>query len=983
MKHRKTALALCIASALAGCSDSTSSNPGVSEKNSTVCLDVNMNAICDPGETSEKVATWDTENPVATTLTGAPLAYAGENGYTFTAPADFGKIYAGTTMLNNELIYNQLIDEKTKPKAKAYVHGKFGGDVTTKNKADVAEAVKNVIAAHPNESRYTVIAALMNKIFASDTVPDDIAGITVTTQDIANANNPSLAKLEITEAFEVDISGEVERQENLGWLDASDAAILNVSATNGKIVIGTQEHNGLAVIDASTQIINFSPIAVITDAGDDVDSISGASEAPMAKDGVALSSDGSSVYINIPRNDDNSDDKALGFYKVAINADGSIPTITTELDPGDGQRITIDTTKVLKNSNGEVVENVYKFSVSSDDSKVLILDEDDILSVYDSDLENQLATAITDGFSAIALSGDTVYAATEEGIKKLSTSTLEETGNIALSFETSKIMINTEGTLLVAFKSGDTQIAVVNLSDNSVNEGTVKMSSDAAAVSPDFTKLALVGEDEKRVVIVNLTVAGFSVQSAHETEFSAEAVAFINNEKIAVAHSDYNVTVLDVVTTNTNINLDSKITQAKKELNQASINHDRPFDIVLKDLLLSQSYENVDISWAEAGLSSYLALPDGGVTRPAIGQTDAVGTLTASLSASFRNEVKSGTKAFDLKIRKLVPESTITKSIPLSDDFEKHGGQMSTGPNGLLAVLLTDERDDNDKGGVFILQSNGDDFDFYIGDTDITDGETYHKFDEKGDGLAVAFTQDDQVVVATSGGQIYRFTINRANDIATTQKITLTAEETLAAAFNTAKTILAVLVVDDSENYQTLIYDIDGTGALAFNRAADMEPLSYEDKLAISDDASIIFTISGDDENIVNAQQGEAHTSFAAEAEIKGLTYLENILYATDEEGTLNGFAAGNLSSNTITKALHSGRIYTVEEADGKLFVFLYVKKDSDEGGGVSILDKNTLEEVHFIPAKGLRRGGVSPDGKSVYFFKRTEPKNISYIQLP
>ena len=972
MNPKNSMISIALASMLIGCGSSSSTPTPTMSK---VCLDVNMNAICDAGETFKEVTTWDgngdSKIEVDTSLTGAPLAYNGTNGYIFTAPAGSEFIYAGTTMKNNELIYNQVIEEKTGAAAKAYVHPHFaGGNPTAQNKKDIADAVKTNIEAYPNESRYAVIAAVMNKLFAASSVPADIAGITVTAEDIASADVPSLAKLNVTKTFDVNTSDAITTMDNAGWLDAGDTELKYLAAKNGKLVGGTVEHNGLAVVDVSEQSLKFTAVSVLTDAGDEVDSQSGASEAAIK--GLELSSDGLSVYINVPRNDGNVDQNNLGLFKVAINTDGSIPTTSTELDPGDGQRIIVDTTRKL------VKDNISKFALTPDDSKVLILDEDDNLIVYDGDLAGEIVAVETDGFEAISVSNDTVFAVADTNITKLSLSTLTGTEQIELSFEPSQIMVNADGTKLVAFQDGDSKIAVIDLSNNSIKEAQIEMEADVAAVSPDFTKLALVGEDEDKVLIVNLTVPEPSIQSSYDVDYEAEAVAFVDNDNVAIAYNGRHIAILNIETTQKNNNLSSKLEQAKKELNEGAINNNRPLDMVLDDLTLSTKHEEIAISWESTLSTNYLKLPDGNVTRPSIGEEDITGVLTATLSASFRGNTQTDSKNFDVKIRKLVPTSSITKSIDIPDDFEKHGGYMAAGPDGLLASLFTVEKNDNKKGGVFIFKSDGDDFDFHVGNEN-----NHTQFEEDGDGLAVAFIGTDQVLAVSSGGHIYRYTVNGANDMIQSQKISLGSEETFAAGFNDAKTKLAVLVEDASENHTSMVYNIAGDGTVSFDKNISMKKLNYEDKLAINDDASIVFSVSGDDENIVNAQEGATHTSFAAATEIKGMTYISGILYATDEDGVINSFPNGDLTSSTQTPAIHAGRIYTVSEADDKLFVFLYVKKGGDNDGGITILDKTTLEEVHYIPARGLRRGTVSSDGKSVYFFKRTKPKNMSYIELP
>ena len=70
-----------------------------------------------------------------------------------------------------------------------------------------------------------------------------------------------------------------------------------------------------------------------------------------------------------------------------------------------------------------------------------------------------------------------------------------------------------------------------------------------------------------------------------------------------------------------------------------------------------------------------------------------------------------------------------------------------------------------------------------------------------------------------------------------------------------------------------------------------------------------------------------------------------------------------------------------IKEVGEKLYIFLYTKNIVD--GGVSIVNKETLEELNFIPSKTAYRGAVSADGKSVYFFSFTKPRTLNYTKLP
>jgi len=867
----------------------------------------------------------------------------------------------GSTMLKSELIYNQVVASKTKESVLPYIMGKFGGaKPTEQNSKDIETAVANAKAAHPDKKPAAVTAAVINKVIAiASSNPSGIKDITVTAQDIVDADVPSLAKLTITESFSKSNDDEIQRQNNLGWIDAKDMELMSITAKNGKIVGGSKYHNGLTVIDVASKNSVFSPVSIISDHGHHIDSASGASENRL--EGVVLNSDASFVYVNIPHKKykpDTADLETVGLYKAKIESDGSIKTTESPLPVGTGKRLMIDESVSVR-----LNKIVKRFAVANDDSKVVVLDSEDNLFIYDGNLANKSAELETDGIEAVAISGDTVFASIENNITKMSTGDLSIAGQIEIGFEAKGIVVNSDGTKLVAFDD-KTKIAVVNLADNSIKSGSILYAADMVSVSDDFTKAALSGEDEDTILVVNLTVPGFSIQGKYDA--TSEHVAFLGNDKLVIGKGS-GLAVLDVTTTTENINLATKIELAKEGLHNKAINNGNYFNTVVKDMKLPTSYENINIAWTSNLPIGNLNPADGNVTRT---DSDASGELTATLLGAFRGQEVTGNKAFDLTVKKIVPTTDVTSSLDLTDDFR--GGYMSAGVNGKVASL----NKEGDEGGIYILDSDATTLSFYVGD--IATG--YHKFGGKEDGIAVSYTKENQVVAVTTLGNIYRYTIGGMNNITESQKISQAEGiSTKSAVFNSLRTKLAVLVSDESDNYTTKIYDIAGDGTVTHNSDIAMEKLVYNGEIAINDDASVIYTRS--DGDVVNAQDGTTHTSHVIGERIRGIYYVNDTLYATDSTGKLTAFAGGDLSSNTKTDTGHNGRAYMIKEVGDELFIFLYAKNTTD--GGVSIVNKATLEELRFIPAKTAYRGTVSANGKGVYFFSYTKPRKLNYTRLP
>jgi hypothetical protein len=866
---------------------------------------------------------------------------------------------SGSAMLKSELIYNQVIASKTKEAVMPYIKSKFGGQKPTEqNIKDIETAVRNAKSMHPNKKPAAVTAAVINKVMAIATSnPDGIKDITVTAQEITDADVPSLAKLEITKSFSVSNDDEIQRQNSLGWIDAKDSELVSITAKNRKVVGGSKYHNGLTVIDIATKGKVFSPVSIITDHGHHIDSASGASENRL--EGVVLSSDASFVYVNIPHkkyNPATADGETVGLYKAKIEADGSIKTIETALAVGSGKRLSIDET-----NSKRLNKIVKKFAVASDDSKVVVLDSEDNLFVYDGNLINELAAIETDGMEAVAINGNTVFVAVDENITKMSASDLSTTGQIELAFKAKGIIVNSDGTKLIAYND-ETKIAVVNLVDNSINASSILYEADTVSVSDDFTKVALAGEHEKSVLVVNLTVPGFSIQGKYNA--TSETVAFVGNDKLAIGEGT-GIAILNIATTTENNNLASKIASAKNGLNYSSINNGNYFNSTVKDMNLPKSYENVNIAWTSTLPVGNLNPADGNVTRPEVGSENVSGVLTAILSSTFRGEEVKSNKALNITVKKLVPTVAVTSTFPLTNSFR--GGFMSVSENNKVASL----NKDGNVGGIYIL------------DKDNNAGATFHLFNDSDtaeDGISVSYILENQIVAVTNAGNIYRYTVNGANALTEIQKITLSAQEKVSAAtFNSDRTKLAILVSDESGNYKTKLYDIAGDGTVTYKNDVDMKKLSYSSQFAINDDASIIYTRS--EGEVINAQDGATHTSVTIDERVAGVWYVDNKPYVTTRTGKIITFANANLTgAKTETDTGHNGRIYTLAEANGKLFAFLYAKNTDD--GGISILDAISLEELQFIPAKATYKGAVSADGTKVYSFNYNKPRNLSYINL-
>ena len=1003
MNLKNSMISVALASLLVGCGGSSNpkTDPIVSPSptptptpitKSVVCLDINMNALCDSDETFKEVTAWDgngdSKIAVDSTLTGAPLAYNGVNGYIFTAPANSENIYAGTTMKNNELIYNQVIEEKTAAMAKAYVHPHFsGGKPSAADKKAIADAVKSNIEAHPNESRYAVIAAVMNKLFAASTVPSNIAWITVTAGDIADADVPSLADLNVTATFDVNLTAAKDAMldDQPKWSsDSKDTTFRYLASKGGKLIASTYEHNGLAVIDTAGETLVYSPASVLTDAGHGVlsvsaDATSGPSEPALSA--VALSSDGSTVYYNVPAKSDKSNKAIIGLFKAAVGSDGSIALTEGTFAGGPGVTHAAETRLDMK---------VKMFSLTNDDSKVVVYDAEKNLRLYDADLANELGAtddASVEALTSVAATASNVYTAaagstmiTKRGIS----GTLDAVGTIEIGFAPDEMQINADGTKLIGFTHGHdhggvTSIALVDLATGTlIDSGEVAFKSDGATISPDFNSIALFGHEEETTDIINLTVKGFSTQGRYAQ--AGRSATFIDNNTLALTDKK-KVYVLNIATTTNNNTLAEEMVLAKESINQKNINGGT-LSVIIKDLTLSPTYGGIDIAWTSSGLpTGVLNTQTGAITRPANGAGDATGgTLNAALTGSFRYETIEETKEFtDLSVRQM------PKMIPASQMHSVPAGRadyLAANADGTVMVGPIRDAEDVYSMGSFKADT-ADAVSIASAPFRLDENETVRGAGIVGDYAIFTTSHKDEnrsriysVAIAADGTLAKTITSEVVNAIpgAQPEKMEWTADNSKAA----------VILKDSNKKYHGAIYNVGTNGVITTDKtfAFDGVKVANHGPMVINDDATLVYQKDGSRTHVlaVNTTTGAVDTNATDfPNSIARLWFAHGFLFEHDYEGNIV-----TLDKTTLTK-LHTfhtgtgGRMYGGEGRiiNGKNYYIIPVQQAGETVNGVyifEVLATGELKEIAFAnnPA-GADRMAVSGDGKTVFYGFRDE----------
>jgi hypothetical protein len=1001
MKLRNTLISIGTAALLIGCgSSSGGKTPLVSEtpdknetvdKKSNVCLDANMNAKCDTGEISEKVVTWNKTDKITTTLTGdVPLAYEGENGYIFTAPAGFGEIYPGTTMQHSERIYNQIITNKTKADAKEYLEGIFGGEISATKKNEVADAIKTAIKANSTANRYDVIAAVMNKVVADIS---KISSISLSAEDITKASLLSLAKLEISESSEGNVTTKIEAQDkstDVIWKDSLDASIRNITAKSGKVVGASHYHNALSVMDASTGNIVFTPVGVVTDSGHGKDSVTGASENYLRD--IALSSDAKYIYANIPPKKSSSTSnhkETVGFYRADVGADNSIAVEKVEqtINGVKMQTISFDS-----GSSTRIDKIISSFAVANDDSQVALKDSEGNLFVYKGDLSAEVsASDAIDNIGAMAITKDALYISSDTNITKYKTADLSADGSpIVLDFNIGEIVFSKDGSKLVAFSHGHdnhgvTDIAVINMADQTIlNRVSTKASSDTASISPDASRIALVGNGMSEVIVMNLIIDGGSVQGTYKAD-GVRDVEFMDNDKLAIVSSRNGMSVLDISITTQNNSLDAKIETAKAGLNEASMNGGGLFDAVIKDLALSKSYENVSINWTQSGLSTNIKLPDGNVTRPAVGSADVSGELTANLKATFRGEEKTGTKNFTINVRKTPADLGDAKSVETASIGSQY---MAVNADGSITVVPVEYEDAAKKEFYGLISFKLD-----------ANGVPVHVTGTKD--VPKAYTASESIAgVGISGDYVIGVTLDEA-DVSkarifttalaadATMGDTITNEIALGAnpiyrggvGFSEDKSKIAVMIKDETtEKYTAKIFSVNASGVLTEETAITMDPdaaYSTYGPPVVNNDGTAVYQRTGD--SVIKSTAGNPKATEAPVNEVARIFSNNNFIFVPTYEGnivTLDMDLANEKSFGTGT----GGRMYAADANENYLYVPVQRAGDSAYNGiyQLEIGDDGSLTEKAFtnITAGGDR---LAVGGGNVYFSLRKK-KSMNVI---
>lgn len=1005
MMFKKSLISIAVASVLTGCGGGSNGVNGVNgangadgadgsasiSKTNTVCIDANANAVCETSETSETSVAWAAgTTAISTALTSAdhPLAYNDVNGYTLTAPAGSASLDLDSTFLANELIFNQVIANKTVADVNAYLTDKLG-TLTDQNKADIAMAIKNAVVrydyTHPAK-RNLIIAAVISKVVEGGSAGlADAASVFVTEEDIKNANVQTLTKLNLSLLVEDNVDDEIAATKTAGWVDAAHASIRTVHANGGKILGGSRWHNSLVIMDAAEgSTATFNSVSVVSDDGDHVDSATGVSEDRLR--GAVLNSDASVVYFNVPNYSDNPHEGTNGFFRAVVGAGNTIATVSDLDDNGITKVITLDEAVA---GNVRLKQKITSFAVAPDDSKVVLFDDDDNLIVYDGTLTSTPVVMAMPDVESLAVSADKVYVSKGDNkIYMYSAADLSEKGSVEFGFEPDEFSVSGDGTKIVAFThghdhSGVKTIAIYDKTTGKIDQSSIKFKSDTAAISPDFTKLAIVGHEESNMAIVNLTIPGFSIQSTYEV--SSRSVSWVDNENVSVINGRNSLAVINIEETVENVNLETKVAFGKAGLGPASINGGGFMNAIIQDVKLLTNYENIGINWSSTNSALVVGMGDdlgkGIVTRPDATGTSATGKLTANLSADFRGDVFADSVAFDTTVRKAPAALGDAKFV----DAGNIGSQyMAVNSDGSVVAVSTRYKNAADKNvygfNTFKLDAGGTP----VAVTGTADAPKVYTATESlvgvgvSGGFVIGVTKDED---DATKARIFTVAVDSNGDMAgtVTSEVDISGGNPISrggVGFSEDKSTIAVMVFNETtEQYTAEIFTVNASGTLSAGAPIPMEPTaSYKTygPPVVTNDGMVVYQRTED--SVIKSTAGATKDAEIPVNEVARVFSNNNLIFVNTYEGNVYTYDMDLSEGSEKTFSTGTGGRMYAGDATATHY-YIPVQRTSSELNGVyqlSIGTDGTLTEKAFtnIPERPDR---LAVRGGSVYFSNRVD----------
>jgi len=989
---------------LSGCGGSSSSStpaPTTAEvpetKAFTACIDSNVNGACESHEQSEKLATWG-----KTSLSSQefPLALTGE-GLVLTAPIASTEISPWTTLLQSEATFSpaqtDLQDYLSKAldlqqaglsseQAQALIASiktVFTASTSTRNSAN------NDVQANP----YQILAALTDAVISTQSFAIDSVDL-----------NEAVKRSTVKHNWMATQVGKGA----LNWVtDEHDENAVAVSAVGERALIATKYHNRLILLDTSDKsnptVLSHAGFAEVDGARYTVDATTGATEHKL-RDAV-LSFDAKHAYLYVSATGQENPeykadlDKGYGLFKATIAADGTISDVNSE------QTIRI------------ADKTISQFTASKDSSVIAALrtkDDVEVISLFNSDLApTGVDIELTIKATSFAISannqslfvilpsqqelGNTLPAQLVE--YKIATGEQVQTSEI--DFDATAVISYDNSNAIVVYKKGASSLSLyasADLSQPRVVE--VGINIEEAVIADDQQSLAISNSASADVVIVNLTAPvpriETSVSPAAQVDHLAMAggllVLPVETGRLDRAVDTFKLKQGKAFTLQEMVDADAQLLSDDPD---KMINNGLPLDkIVSYDLALSAQLlrgAGADIEWASS-LASIITSGEnqGKVNRPANGEGNQQGTLTATLSKLFRGQEVTKTVTLNTHVwqQPLLPKEAdhkITGSVSGGGYYR----EFAFNHNGSRAAVQLLERQDTIGFQLMEIDADGN-LQYLIGaaqanaDTPAT-GQKYHgDYDAKDIAKGTAYLGDHLV-----------FTLKKGNTIATgalqvfdASDVTLAANEGQALFVKQLDfagevrsslqhgNLLSVRVKLEDDSYQLLLVDLTTPSNPVVT--ATIPLLDEDSKITVNETADTIFVQGGSSIRKLDLA-GTELAKITPMAEIRSLTYAKGSLFAGTGDGNLyiydenleneqyfttgHGLYGGKFDSSG-GKHDH-GRVEGLQVIGDSLFMHNKYRGLVQ----LDISDINNISEVLFYAHPRYRRGVVSPDASRVFTF--------------
>ncbi|MCP5077624.1 MAG: hypothetical protein GY951_06155 [Psychromonas sp.] len=1003
MKFKSSYLAVTLALSggafLSGCGGSSSSTsapttPSVSEtKAFTACIDNNINGSCDSNEQSEKLATWGDTSLYSQEF---PLAFTGE-GLVLTAPIASTEISPWTTLLQSEIAFSPAQADLQEYLSQALDLQQAGLSpeqaqalITSIEKAFAnSESSRNAATSDVQANSYQILAALTDAVISTQSFAIDRVDL-----------NEAVKRSTIKHNWMATQVGKGA----LSWVtDEHDEHAVAVSAVGERALIATKYHNRLILLDTSDKsnptVLSHAGFAEVDGIRYAIDATTGASEHKL-RDAV-LSNDAKHAYLYVSATGQGDPeykpdlDKGYGLFRASIAADGTISDVDSE------QTIRI------------ADKTISKFVSSKDNSVIAALrtkNDVEVISLFNNELAStgvDIELAIKATSFAISENNQSLFVilpSQEElgntlpaQLVEYKTSTGEQVQTIDVDFDATAVISYDNSNAIALYKKGDSSLSLYASSDLSKPRVVeVGINIGKAVIADDQKSLAVSNGASADVVIVNLTAPVPRI----ETSVSPAAQV----EHLAMAGG---LLLLPVETGRLDRGVDSfELKQGKafslQEIVDADaqllsndpnkmINNGLPLDkIVTYDLSLSAQLlrgAGADIEWASSLASIVTSGPDQGkVNRPTNGEGSQQGTLTATLSKSFRGQDVTKTVTLNTNVwqQPLLPEEAdhlITGSLSGGGYYREFAADHD---GSRVAVQLLERKgtigfqlleiDDKGKLQYLIGAAQAD------ADTPAI-GQKYHgDYDAKDVAKGTAYLGDHLLFTLKKGntiptGALQVFDASDATLAANEGQALFVKQLDFAGEVRSSQqqgNLLSVRVKLEDDSYQLVLVNL----TVPSNPVVDATiPLLEEDsKVTVNETADTIFVQGGSSIRKLDLA-GTELTKVTPIGEIRSLTYAKGSVFAGTADGNLFVYDE-NLENEQYFTTGHG--LYGVENSGGShgRVEALQVIGDSlfmhNKYRGLvqlDISDINNISEVLFYAHPRYRRGVVSPDAKRVFTF--------------